>query len=122
MLCWLAGQRSRRGHGGDAVDRQMRGAAAARLEAAAAGVVLHNTCKYSSGDVTLTHSNAGPCSQRRNWVQVHDEVILEGPKESADRAQELVVGCMMNPFDGRNPLDVELVVDAKHADTWFAAK
>jgi DNA polymerase I len=55
-------------------------------------------------------------------TQVHDEVILEGPKESADVAQALVVDCMMRPFDGVNPLDVELVVDAKHADTWFAAK
>jgi DNA polymerase I len=54
--------------------------------------------------------------------QVHDEVILEGPKETADLAQQLVVDCMMHPFDGTNPLDVELVVDAKHADTWFAAK
>ena len=54
--------------------------------------------------------------------QVHDEVILEGPKESADAAQAMVVDCMMRPFDGANPLDVELVVDAKHADTWFAAK
>jgi DNA polymerase I-like protein with 3'-5' exonuclease and polymerase domains len=54
--------------------------------------------------------------------QVHDEVILEGPKESADLAQAIVVNCMMHPFDGVNPLDVELVVDAKHADTWFAAK
>lgn len=60
--------------------------------------------------------------QATGWLQVHDEVILEGPAESADRAQELVVDCMMRPFDGRNPLDVELVVDAKHAGTWFAAK
>ncbi len=53
---------------------------------------------------------------------MHDEVILEGPRESADIAQQLVVDCMMMPFDGRNPLDVELTVDAKHADTWYAAK
>ena len=54
--------------------------------------------------------------------QVHDEVILEGPKTSADRATELVVDCMSRPFDGENPLLVDLVVDANHADTWYEAK
>ena len=52
----------------------------------------------------------------------HDEVILEGPKTSADRATQLVVDCMAKPFDGTNPLLVELVVDANHADTWYEAK
>ena len=53
---------------------------------------------------------------------MHDEVILEGPNVSADRATELVVDCMSKPFNGANPLLVELVVDAKHADTWYEAK
>ncbi len=44
------------------------------------------------------------------------------PRETADRAQELVVDCMMRPFDGTNPLKVELTVDAKYADTWYEAK
>ena len=62
-------------------------------------------------------------------TQVHDEVILEGPKENVERAQELVVECMKNPFfqpddptQGYNPLLVELVVDAKHASDWYLAK
>ncbi|KAL0038670.1 hypothetical protein WJX79_002562 [Trebouxia sp. C0005] len=55
-------------------------------------------------------------------LQVHDEVILEGPKESALEAQRLVLACMERPFDGRNPLLVELVVDSKIADTWYEAK
>lgn len=55
-------------------------------------------------------------------VQVHDEVILEGPKESAIEAQKLVLSCMERPFDGRNPLLVDLVVDSKIADTWYEAK
>ena len=61
------------------------------------------------------------------WVlllQVHDEVILEGPRESADEARERVVACMRSPFTGAStqPLLVDLVVDAKHADTWYDAK
>lgn len=55
-------------------------------------------------------------------MQVHDEVILEGPKDSAVEAQQLVLSCMERPFDGRNPLLVGLVVDSKVADTWYEAK
>lgn len=57
-------------------------------------------------------------------LQVHDEVILEGPKESAETAQAIVVECMRSPFGqgGGDPLRVELVVDSKYADTWYDAK
>lgn len=56
--------------------------------------------------------------------QVHDEVILEGPKETAEQARARVVACMRSPFSGLTPkpLLVDLVVDAKHADTWYEAK
>ncbi len=55
-------------------------------------------------------------------LQVHDEVILEGPKATAAEAQARVVDCMQHPFLGHNPLSVELVVDSKVADTWYEAK
>lgn len=55
-------------------------------------------------------------------MQVHDEVILEGPKDSAVEAQKLVLSNMERPFDGQNPLLVALVVDSKIADTWYEAK
>ena len=47
---------------------------------------------------------------------------MEGPRETAERAKQLVVDCMARPFDGQNPLSVELVVDANYADTWYEAK
>lgn len=59
---------------------------------------------------------------------MHDEVIVEGPRDSVEEAQQLVVQCMERPFSGKNPLGsaaeggVDLVVDAKHADTWLEAK
>ena len=34
-------------------------------------------------------------------LQIHDEVILEGPKETRDEAMKEVRRCMENPFDGR---------------------
>uniref|UniRef100_A0A7C9E1H6 DNA-directed DNA polymerase n=1 Tax=Opuntia streptacantha TaxID=393608 RepID=A0A7C9E1H6_OPUST len=55
-------------------------------------------------------------------LQVHDEVILEGPSESIEEAKALVVNCMSKPFKGKNILQVELVVDAKCAQNWYAAK
>ena len=56
-------------------------------------------------------------------LQVHDEVILEGPKETAAEAQQLVINCMQYPFEeDDNPLKIDLVVDSKVADTWYEAK
>ncbi|XP_024528617.1 DNA polymerase I A, chloroplastic/mitochondrial [Selaginella moellendorffii] len=55
-------------------------------------------------------------------LQVHDEVILEGPSESVEEAQEIVVKCMSFPFEGENFLKVNLDVDADHAKSWYEAK
>ncbi|KAJ0585910.1 putative DNA-directed DNA polymerase [Helianthus annuus] len=55
-------------------------------------------------------------------LQVHDEVILEGPTESAEVAKAIVVDCMSKPFDGKNILKVGLSVDAKFAQNWYSAK
>ncbi|KAK2984836.1 hypothetical protein RJ640_004661 [Escallonia rubra] len=53
----------------------------------------------------------------RLLLQVHDEVILEGPTESAEVAKAIVVDCMSKPFDGKNTLGVDLSVDAKCAQS-----
>ncbi|KAL1567030.1 DNA-directed DNA polymerase [Salvia divinorum] len=58
----------------------------------------------------------------RLLLQVHDEVILEGPTESAEEAKDIVVDCMSKPFEGKNILRVGLSVDAKCAQSWYAAK
>lgn len=72
-------------------------------------------------------------------MQIHDEVILEGPEEHAEEALALVKGHMERPFelegeaaggdgDGSgeertaNLCNVELVVDGDTAKTWFDAK
>lgn len=53
-------------------------------------------------------------------LQIHDEIILEGPKESAQEALQLIKDIMRNPLD--ELLLVSLEVDAKIADNWLAAK
>lgn len=57
-------------------------------------------------------------------LQIHDEVILEGPEETVDEALEELKKCMERPFDnyGLNDLQVQLVVDAKSAKSWYEAK
>lgn len=57
-------------------------------------------------------------------LQIHDEVILEGPKETVTEALAEVRSCMENPFDhfGLKPMRVHLDVDAKSADSWYKAK
>jgi DNA polymerase-1 len=53
---------------------------------------------------------------------VHDEVILEGPTESAETARAIVIECMSKPFYGTNILKVDLAVDAKCGKSWYDAK
>jgi DNA polymerase I len=91
--------------------------------------------------------------KRLGWkliLQIHDEVIMEGPKESKDevgqkrgrssyayhspnccclwlcalQAMKEVMQCMENPFDdfALSRLSVHLDVDAKSADSWYKAK
>jgi DNA polymerase-1 len=60
----------------------------------------------------------------RLLLQIHDEVILEGPMQSKDEAMKEVRACMENPWDhfGLEPLKVHLDVDAKSDVTWYRAK
>ncbi|GMH39050.1 hypothetical protein BSKO_06948 [Bryopsis sp. KO-2023] len=60
-------------------------------------------------------------------LQVHDEVILEGPEDSADEVKQIVIDCMAKPFPApgggyHNPLKVDLSVDCKSAHSWYEAK
>lgn len=53
-------------------------------------------------------------------LQVHDEIILEGPEHSTDLAMPIVLNNMKYPVDFS--LNVDLTVDAKSAGSWYAAK
>jgi hypothetical protein len=53
-------------------------------------------------------------------LQIHDEVILEGPSETSEDALQAVVDCMEHPLS--RPLLVHLVADASIADTWYDGK
>lgn len=53
-------------------------------------------------------------------LQIHDEIILEGPEGNVEEALAIVREVMANPLD--KPLLVDLDVDAKYASTWYGAK
>ena len=53
-------------------------------------------------------------------LQIHDEIIAEGPEETVDEAMLILKQCMQQPF--KHPLLVDLTVDAKAEETWYKAK
>jgi DNA polymerase-1 len=65
--------------------------------------------------------------QRLGWIlllQIHDEVILEGPEENAAEAFEEVLKCMEEPWVlGLDKTAVPLLVDGSYKHkTWYEAK
>ncbi|KAL7547633.1 hypothetical protein ACHAWF_014731 [Thalassiosira exigua] len=71
--------------------------------------------------------NNSPLIKKLGWIlllQVHDEVILEGPEETAEEAFEEVVKCMQEPWVlGLEKTEVPLLVDGSFVhDNWYDAK
>jgi len=99
-----------------------RGAARGHAERAA----INTPIQGGAADVVM----AGMLKLHRNerlrkigWkmlLQIHDELIVEGPEETAEEAYQIVVDCMAHPF--KQDLLVDLVVDASIADTWYEGK
>lgn len=61
--------------------------------------------------------------RRMGWrllLQIHDEVIMEGPEDSAEEALAILKQCMEHPFD--KPLLVGLDVSGNIGDNWYEAK
>ena len=57
----------------------------------------------------------------RMVLQVHDEIILEGPADGAAEAYVIIKECMEHPFAPRQ-LSVALPVDGAICDNWYQAK
>lgn len=77
--------------------------------------------------MAMNKINASPLLKRLGWIlllQIHDEVILEGPEETAEEAFAEVVKCMEEPWVfGLDPTAVPLVVDGSYKHkSWYDAK
>jgi DNA polymerase-1 len=57
-------------------------------------------------------------------MQVHDEVILEGPEDTSEEAFGEVIKCMQEPWVlGLEKTKVPLLVDGSYAhNNWYDAK
>ena len=53
-------------------------------------------------------------------LQIHDEIIFEGPEHSAGIAREVIRDIMFNPLG--TPLLVSMTVEPQIAGSWFDAK
>ena len=51
-------------------------------------------------------------------LQVHDELIIECPKDELAKVEALLRDCMENAVQMRVPLSVE----AKHGESWYETK
>jgi len=61
--------------------------------------------------------------QEMNWrqlLQIHDELIFEGPEELAQEALKEILYDMEHPLE--SPLLIDFIVDAKIGKNWFEAK
>jgi DNA polymerase-1 len=70
--------------------------------------------------------NQSPRLKELGWIlllQVHDEVMLEGPSETAEEAYKVVTDLMQNPWDvGLPKTAVDLLVDGSFDQNWYEAK
>jgi len=111
-------------------DAQLKGREHGQRQGHALRAAINTPIQGSAADVVMMAMIKlwrSETLKRLGWrllLQIHDEVILEGPKESKDEALAEVRAVMENPFDGRglSSLNVHLDVDAKSADTWYKAK
>ena len=84
---------------------------------------MHTDCSSVHLPCLQIHSNVE--LRELGWLQllqIHDEIILEGPEENKERAMEIVLDCMQHPFGAGNSFLVDLTVDASFGYTWAQAK
>jgi len=77
--------------------------------------------------MAMNKINSNEKLRRLGWImlmQIHDEVILEGPEETAKEAFDEVITCMENPWVfGLEKTAVPLLVDGSYVHkNWYDAK
>ena len=58
------------------------------------------------------------CPEAKLILQVHDELIVDVPKEKAELVKQILTDCMQNVL----PLDVPLIAEAQSGQNWLEAK
>jgi DNA polymerase-1 len=91
---------------------------------------INTPIQGGAADIAMMAMNKINDSQKLKdlgWIlllQIHDEVILEGPEETAEEAFKEVLECMQNPWTlGLDKTAVPLLVDGSYTHkTWYEAK
>lgn len=94
----------------------------AYAERAAINTVVQGSASdvVMAGMLKLHHNTIFRDLQWNILLQIHDELICEGPEESVHEAFSIVKECMEKPF--KKKLLVDLEVDANIANTWYEGK
>jgi len=101
-----------------------------RLISAGERASINTPIQGGAADVAMMAMNKINRSEklrRLGWIlllQIHDEVILEGPEETAEEAFAEVIHCMQEPWVlGLAKTAVPLLVDGSYTyNTWYDAK
>ena len=72
--------------------------------------------------VSVSHGEFVSGRRPRLVLQIHDEVILQGPQEHGEEALTIVKCLMSSPFFGKYKFRTELVVDGDVGQTWYECK
>lgn len=91
---------------------------------------INTPIQGGAADIAMMAMNKmqhSPRLKQLGWIlllQIHDEVILEGPEETAAEAFEVVRECMEQPWVyGLSPTRVPLTIDGSHIHkSWYDAK
>lgn len=91
---------------------------------------INTPIQGGAADIAMMAMNKINSSQKLKhlgWIlllQIHDEVVLEGPEETAEEAFGIVLECMQEPWVyGLNKTEVPLLVDGSFKyKTWYDAK
>lgn len=87
-------------------------------------LAMNTPIQGTAADIIKIAMNSVSAELRRKGLrsklilQIHDELIVEGPVGEADEVMEILERCMMSAAD----LEVDLVCDIHTADTWYGLK
>ena len=87
-------------------------------------LAMNTPIQGTAADIIKIAMNSVSAELRRRGLesklilQIHDELIVEGPESEADAVREILERCMMSAAD----LSVDLVCDIHTADTWYGLK
>lgn len=96
-------------------------------KSAACRAAVNSPIQGSAADIVilaLNNTYFDPILDKLRWkpiMQVHDEIIFEGPEEYAEMALPRIVHLMGTPFKGR-PLPIPFPIDAKICKSWGQGK